>query len=45
MAAVKFGLTVDDLATTSAPYLTMTEHSKLASQVFTRELALSCCPA
>jgi len=44
--AVKFGLTVDDLATTWAPYLTMSEGLRLASQAFTRDLArLSCCAA
>jgi mercuric reductase len=44
--AVKFGLTVDDLANTWAPYLTMSEGMKLASQAFTRELSrLSCCAA
>src|SRR5207245_5937367 len=44
--AVKFGLAVDDLATTWAPYLTMSEGLRLASQAFTRELArLSCCAA
>lgn len=44
--AVKFGLTVDDLANTWAPYLTMSEGLKLASQAFTRELSrLSCCAA
>src|SRR5919204_2100332 len=41
--AVEFGLTVDDLANTWAPYLTMSEGLKLASQAFTRELSrLSC---
>ncbi len=32
--AIKFGLTVDDLATTWAPYLTMSESLKLVAQSF-----------
>jgi mercuric reductase len=44
--AVKFGLTVDDLADTWAPYLTMAEGMKLAAQTFKRDVALlSCCAA
>lgn len=44
--AVKFGLTVDDLADTWAPYLTMAEGVKLAAQPFTRDVSLlSCCAA
>lgn len=44
--AVKFGLTVDDLANTWAPYLTMAEGIKLAAQTFTRDVSkLSCCAA
>jgi mercuric reductase len=44
--AVKFGLTVEDLANTWAPYLTMSEGLKLATQAFSRELSrLSCCAA
>jgi mercuric reductase len=44
--AVKFGLTVDDLADTWAPYLTMAEGVKLAAQTFTRDVSkLSCCAA
>jgi len=44
--AVKFGLTVDDLANTWAPYLTMAEGVKLAAQAYTRDVsALSCCAA
>jgi mercuric reductase len=46
VCAVRFGLTVDHLASTWAPYLTMSEGLKLASQAFTRELSkLSCCAA
>ena len=42
--AVKFGLTVQDLADTWAPYLTMAEGLKLAAQTFTRDVdRLSCC--
>jgi len=44
--AVRFGLTVRDLAGTWAPYLTMAEALKLTAQAFTREVAqLSCCAA
>lgn len=44
--AVKFGLTVQDLAETWAPYLTMSEGIKLAAQAFTTDPAmLSCCAA
>ncbi len=44
--AVKFGLTVQDLADTWAPYLTMAEGLKLTAQSFFRELSeLSCCAA
>jgi mercuric reductase len=44
--AVKFGLTVDDLAETWAPYLTMSEGVKLAAQAFGRDVSmLSCCAA
>jgi hypothetical protein len=37
VCAVRFGRTVDDLASTWAPYLTMSEGLRLASQAFTRE--------
>lgn len=44
--AVKFGLTVSDLADTWAPYLTMAEGLKLAAQSFTTDVRmLSCCAA
>lgn len=44
--AVKFGLTVQDLADTWAPYLTMSEGIKLAAQSFKTDPAmLSCCAA
>jgi len=44
--AVRFGLTVADLAGTWAPYLTMAEAVKLAAQTFTTDVAkLSCCAA
>lgn len=44
--AVKFGLTVQDLADTWAPYLTMSEGIKLAAQAFKTDPAmLSCCAA
>jgi mercuric reductase len=42
--AVKFGLTVSDLADTWAPYLTMAEGIKLTAQSFTTDVEmLSCC--
>ena len=42
--AVKFGLTVQDLAGTWSPYLTMAEGIKLTAQTFTRDVSmLSCC--
>ena len=44
--AVKFGLTVKDLADTWAPYLTMSEAVKLAAQSFSQDVSfLSCCAA
>lgn len=44
--AIKFGLTVSDLATTWAPYLTMSEALKLVAQSFTTPVdQLSCCAA
>jgi mercuric reductase len=44
--AIKAGLTVDELASTWAPYLTMAEGLKLAAQTFGRDVAkLSCCAA
>jgi len=42
--AIKFGLTVEDLATTWAPYLTMSEGLKLVAQSFKGDVRkLSCC--
>jgi mercuric reductase len=44
--AVRFHLTVRDLADTFAPYLTMSEGLKLAAQTFDRDVSkLSCCAA
>jgi mercuric reductase len=44
--AIKFGLTVDDLANTWAPYLTTSEGLKLAAQSFKGDVhKLSCCAA
>jgi len=44
--AIRFGLTVEDLATTWAPYLTMSEALKLVAQSFTGDIKkLSCCAA
>jgi mercuric reductase len=44
--AIKFGLTVQDLATTWAPYLTMSEALRLTAQSFTTDVEkLSCCAA
>ncbi|KUO94605.1 mercury(II) reductase [Ferroacidibacillus organovorans] len=42
--AIKFGLTIDDIAGTLAPYLTMAEGLKLAALTFDRDVStLSCC--
>ncbi|QEY21652.1 mercury(II) reductase [Psychrobacillus sp. AK 1817] len=42
--AVKFGLTVEDLKESLAPYLTMAEGLKLASLMFDKDVSkLSCC--
>jgi mercuric reductase len=42
--AVQFGLTVDDLRDTLAPYLTMAEGLKLAALTFDKDVSkLSCC--
>lgn len=42
--AVKFGLTVEDLRDTLAPYLTMAEGLKLAALTFDKDVSkLSCC--
>ena len=42
--AIKFGLTVEDLAGTWAPYLTMSEGLKLVAQSFNSDVKkLSCC--
>ncbi len=44
--AIQFGLTIDQIGETWAPYLTMSEGLKLAAQVFDRDVALlSCCAA
>ncbi len=44
--ALSAGMTVEQLADTWAPYLTMSEALKLAAQTFTRDVAkLSCCAA
>ncbi len=44
--AIKFGLTVQDLADTWAPYLTVAEGIKLTAQTFTADVdKLSCCAA
>jgi mercuric reductase len=42
--AMKLGMTVDEMADTWAPYLTVGEGLRLAAQTFTRDIALlSCC--
>ncbi len=44
--AIRFGLTVEDLAGTFHPYLTLSEGIKLAAQAFDKDVAkLSCCAA
>ena len=42
--AIKFGLTIEDLASTFHPYLTLSEGIKLAAQTFDKDVKmLSCC--
>lgn len=41
--AIKFGLTVDDLADTWAPYLTAAESLRIAAGLFRSTLPTSCC--
>ncbi len=41
--AIKFGLTVDDLADTWAPYLTMAEALRIAAGLFRSDKPTSCC--
>jgi mercuric reductase len=41
--AIKFGLTVDDLAETWAPYLTMAESLRIAAGLFRSTMPTSCC--
>jgi len=41
--AIKYGLTVDDLADTWAPYLTMAEALRLCARLFRSDLPTSCC--
>ena len=42
--AIRFGMTVEDLASTLHPYLTWGEGLKLAAQTFTKDVSkLSCC--
>ncbi|MEX2658307.1 MAG: mercury(II) reductase [Acidimicrobiales bacterium] len=41
--AIKFGLTVDDLADTWAPYLTMAEALRICARLFRSDMPTSCC--
>jgi len=41
--AIKFGLTVDDLADTWAPYLTMSEALRITAGLFRSDKPTSCC--
>lgn len=41
--AIKTGMTVDDVADTWAPYLTMAESLRIAAGLFRNELPTSCC--
>jgi len=41
--AIKYGLTVDDLADTWAPYLTMAEALRLCARLFRSDMPTSCC--
>ena len=42
-SAIKFDLTVDDLAHTWAPYLTMAEALRITAGLFRSQLPTSCC--
>jgi len=41
--AIKYGLTVDDLADTWAPYLTMSEALRICAGLFRSDKPTSCC--
>ncbi|MDP9428421.1 MAG: mercuric reductase, partial [Actinomycetota bacterium] len=41
--AIKAGMTVDDIADTWAPYLTMAESLRIAAGLFRDQLPTSCC--
>jgi mercuric reductase len=41
--AIKMGMTIDDIADTWAPYLTMAESLRIAAGLFRDELPTSCC--
>jgi mercuric reductase len=44
--AIKYGISIDDLAAAFHPYLTLTEGIKLVAQTFTKDVKkLSCCVA
>lgn len=46
MLAIKFGLSIEDIASTFHPYLTLSEAIKLAAQTFDKDVGkLSCCAA
>jgi len=46
MLAIRFGLSIEDIASTFHPYLTSSEAIKLAAQAFDKDLGkLSCCAA
>ena len=41
--AIRAGLTVDDVAGTWAPYLTMAESLRITAGLFRNEMPTSCC--
>ncbi len=41
--AIKYGLTIDDVANTWAPYLTMAEALRLCARLFMSDMPTSCC--
>ena len=41
--AIKYGLSIDDLAQTWAPYLTMAEGVRLCARLFLSDMPTSCC--
>ena len=43
ISAITAGMTVDDVADTWAPYLTMAESLRIAARLFRNQMPTSCC--